>query len=178
MSALNRQDGPPPELVDAVEILRQCERMSRPGHADYDGILKLLEPYRSCRGFPNIDANSSAGVLSLICATTADCYRELGDIALAASWYQRAGSHREGTGFSEYYAEMVVTHRMKDHYRTAMNSLHAGKSRWRQRPLFTRIYYNVVSMIKNWSAWRMSRKTNRLTRRLAKLIEDDESTRE
>jgi hypothetical protein len=159
-----------PDFSTAFRTLKGCERFLRARQPDYRKALQLLEPFRECHGFHDATADASALVMSLLCATFGDCYRELGEVVSAANWYRRAGGYREGTGFAEYYADMVVKHQLRDHFQVALSSLRASAEQKQTTPALRRAYYNVVSIWKCWSAWHMSQQTDRLIRILGESI--------
>jgi hypothetical protein len=154
----------------AFRTLKECAWLLRAKQPDYHKVLELLEPFRECNEFTDVEPDASAVAMSLLCATFGDCYRELGEVATAANWYRRAGSYREATGFAEYYADMVVKHQLRDHYQPAFCSLRASREKNQKTSLLARAYYNAVSMWKCWPSWRMSRQSNRLVRKLSDLL--------
>jgi tetratricopeptide (TPR) repeat protein len=84
-------------------------------------------------------------VRSLVCAVTADCYRELGDFRTAAEWYRRAGESWKVGGFSAIYADMALQHRLDDHYEAALEYLRHTFADWQSKPFVVRLYWHVVS---------------------------------
>jgi hypothetical protein len=170
MSDIGLQPTQPVGFSAAFRALKQCETLLRAKLPNYHKVLELLEPFRHCNGFPDVTSDESNVVMSLLCATFGDCYRELGDVETAAKWYRQAGTYSEGTGFAEIYGAMVVAHGLRDHYQPALCSLRASKERDRKTSLLSWAYYNLVSMWKCWPSWRMSRQTNRLIETLTELL--------
>jgi hypothetical protein len=98
-------------------------------------------------------------VRSIVCATTADCYRELGDVQTAAEWYRRAGQSWKGGGFPPIYADMVLQHGLEDDYEFALDCLRHSLAEWQAKPFLVRVFWHVASgwWLKPWdyrAAWR------------------------
>jgi hypothetical protein len=98
-------------------------------------------------------------VRSIVCATTADCYRELDDVKAAAEWYRRAGQSWKGGGFPPIYADMVLQHGLEDHYEFSLECLRQSLADWKAKPFLVRVFWHMVSgwWLRPWEyphAWR------------------------
>jgi len=138
------------QVTDTLLEIRR--RISSSHHAtDWQEILQMVSPYLGKPSLAGIDRHHSDGLISMLWAVAGDCYRELGHPLESAEAYCTALRFRADTGFSEYYAEMVIKHSLTDHYSTAIQALEVSQENWQARPLWLRIFANLRSM---WLDWR------------------------
>src|SRR5262249_8605445 len=95
LSAANRIDARRPDVAAAFEV---------------------LEPFRHLDAIAGVSAERSQTILHLVCCVLGDAYREAGQAPDAATWYRRASEYRVEGGYVDYYADMVIEHRLSDHY--------------------------------------------------------------
>jgi hypothetical protein len=111
--------------------------------------LKYLEPYFKINSIDGLEKSGSDTIMSLYSATVADCYREKGDVGSAAQWYRRASVFSTSCGFADLYADMVIQHRLSDHYEHALMCVEQGHKKWKSNSLQKRIYYWLVSLYRH-----------------------------
>jgi tetratricopeptide (TPR) repeat protein len=114
-------------------------------HPRPDCGLKYLEPYLDMDAIDGLKKTTSDNILCLYLVTVADCYREKGNVDIAAQWYKRASSFRI-MGSADIYAEMVINHKLSDYYEHALMCLQESRKEWMARPFYERIYYWLVSL--------------------------------
>jgi hypothetical protein len=135
--------------------------------------LAIIEPYSRFQEFDWTTPQQSRTIRSLVCALTADCYRALDEVQTAAAWYRRAGETRKGGVDPALYADMVLSHGLADHYKTALQQLRDKETEWGSKPLLVRLYYNVISL---WwvfpSAWELRLRERTFRPRLEELVND------
>jgi hypothetical protein len=133
--------------------------------------LAIILPYGDCVDFIDAPPLASRIVRSLVCAVIADCYREMGEVVTAAEWYRRASESRKRGGYPSLYADMVISHKLADHYENALDCLKESKANWKAKPLLVRFYWHVVSM---WwiypSAWKFRFREGNLIPQLESLV--------
>jgi hypothetical protein len=105
----------------------------------------------------------------------------MGDIGTAAEWYRRAGQSWKIGGFPAIYADMVLRHRLADHYETALDCLQSNLADWQAKPLVVRIYWHVVSgwWLRPWlyrSIWQTSLRQSALVAELQEALTNARST--
>ncbi|MEM1446200.1 MAG: hypothetical protein AAGF84_09110 [Planctomycetota bacterium] len=103
-----------------------------------EAALALSEPYAERMSIEGVKDATSAAVLSLACAVTADAYREDKRYVEAADMYQRAAAHCPKGGFAGFYAAMVVDQKMEAHYSTALHCLRESQASWRKSAWYTK----------------------------------------
>lgn len=137
-----------PQLTarDALRAIRRCARTIDWGRKNPVKGLEIIAPFHSCTTFPDLSPESSRKTLSLVCAVTADCHRELGDHLTAADWYRRAAHYYEGGGFPYFYAELVLSHNLAEHYQTALDCVTFSQSEWHQHQWALRMLAHLVSL--------------------------------
>ncbi len=128
--------------------------------------LEIIRPYADCEEYatgeqvkPEEREKLLRVIRSIVCAVTADCYREMGEVRTAADWYRRAGESWKVGGFPAIYADMALRHGLDDHYEPALDYLRHSHADWKAKPLLDRVYWHVVSgwWLKPWdyrAAWR------------------------
>ena len=154
----------------ALRTVMAAADLLKEGAADPDRALQLLKPLEACDNFPSVSAQHSTVMMSAIWASFGDCHRLLDQPREAAECYRRAFTYSPLTGFSEFYADLVMTHCIKDHYQTALKALNAAEEAWDRNTWWVRLKYNLISMWKDIGAWKMSRKNRTLASRLAELL--------
>jgi hypothetical protein len=149
-------------LLAAIRSGRRLLRL-RP---DPQGALEIIRPYADCQEYavgervkPEDRDKLVRVIRSMVCAATADCYRKLGDVRTAATWYRRAGENWKVGGFPPLYADMVLRHGLEDHYEAALDCLRHSLADWRAKPFLVRVYWHVASRwwLRPWAyrlAWR------------------------
>jgi hypothetical protein len=159
----------PDEPVKAEDALQAAIRSS--SHLsglwpDPQKALEIIRPYADCGEYsagervqPKNRDRLLRAVRSMVCAVTADCYRELGDVRTAAEWYRRAGQSWKVGGFPALYADMVLRHDLDDHYEVALDYLRHNLADWQSKPFLVRLYWHVASgwWLRPWNyraAWR------------------------
>jgi hypothetical protein len=139
---------------------------------DPSRALAIMEPYRNCDQYTWVTPAQNQRIRCIVCAITADCYRELREIETAAVWYRRAGECLKGGIFPAIYADMVLAHGLAEHYATALEQLQDQQASWRSRPWLLRLYYEVVSF---WwlhpAVWKLRLRQHTLQTRLKELVE-------
>jgi hypothetical protein len=108
--------------------------------------LAIILPYGDCVDFVDATPLTSRKVRCLVCAVIADCYREAGEVVTAADWYRKASESWKVGGYPSLYADMVITHKLADHYENALDCLKESKANRKAKPLLTRLYYHIISM--------------------------------
>ena len=133
--------------------------------------LAIIEQFAQCKQFSGASDERTGRVRSIVCAVVADCYREMGNVEIAAEWYRSAARYWKVGGFAEYYANMVIIHELADHYETALDCLKATRADWHARPFLVRLYFNVRAL---WwlypSEWSQRLRHHTFIRRLEALI--------
>src|SRR5262245_27691680 len=160
----------PKQAIDAaIDASRYLHGVRKdPGRA-----LRIIERYAACEFVAGAGAEQALRVRSIICAVIADCYRELGDVKVAAEWYRSASQSWRVGGFPAFYADMVITHELADHYETALECLKVNDESWRSRPLLVRWYYNIACCWWLYPAmWRLRLRERSFIPRLETLIKD------
>jgi hypothetical protein len=93
-----------------------------------------------------------------------DAYRELGRPKDAAPVYKWAIELNPGAPCSDYYAKLVLDHNLDEFYGHAATSLRQNRVLWRQRPLRTRMFAMIVTLLSSPRAlfrfWHDHRQTN------------------
>jgi hypothetical protein len=157
----------------ALDAAMDASRYLQGLRMDPRRALRIIEPYAACGLLVGATPAQSLRVRSIIHAVIADCYRELGEVTAAAEWYRSASQNWKVGGFPGFYADMVITHRLADHYETALECLKVSQESWRARPLLMRLYYHVTSC---WwlypSMWRILTRERGFVPRLEALIRD------
>ena len=156
------------QALDVLWELRPLLKRSR--KADWQAVLHLLEPYRERQYLDGATRENSNRILSLINATIGDAYRELGEPRQAATAYGRAQDFFPGTGFQDLYAELVLKHRLEEHYEKALTALVAGHRTWSARPAIIRLAGHVGGLLTNpRTYWRYLRGRLLFSRRVREL---------
>jgi hypothetical protein len=140
----------PLRAEDAVLAAMRSSRHLSGLWTDPRKALEIIRPYADCEEYsvPDHAPNPDGGLRkarSIVCAITADCYRELGDVGTAAAWYRRAGQSWKVGGFPGIYADMVLQHGLDDHYGAALDYLRHNLTDWQSKSLLARLYWHVVS---------------------------------
>jgi hypothetical protein len=133
------------QALDAVGEVRR--RLSGRGKPDWGAILGLMEPYRERRYLHGTTRENANRILSLVNAVMGDAHRELGDPGEAAAAYGRAQDFYPGTGFQDFYAELVLKHRLEDHYEKALAALLDGQEVWATRSPILRLVGHIGSLL-------------------------------
>ncbi len=177
--------------VEAEDALRAAFRSGRKLSGLWPAPQKALEiirPYADCERYvagervkPEDRDKLLRVVRSIVCAVTADCYREMGDVRTAAEWYRRAGESWEAGGFPPFYADMVLRHRLDDHYEAALGFLRHNLANWKAKPFLVRVFCHVVSgwWLKPWnyrSAWRTFLRQRTLVAQLETRVSERKGT--
>jgi hypothetical protein len=139
--------------------------------------LSIIEPFAECDQFIGASAEQTLRVRSIVCAVVADCYREMGSVEIAADWYRTASRHWKVGGFPEYYANMVITHGLADHYETALDCMKTTRADWHARPFWVRFYFNVRALWWLYPAeWSQRLRHRTFIRRLEALVRQRSET--
>lgn len=101
--------------------------------------LQAVEPYQAFGRYRSTSENRSVTIVSQVCGTTGDCHLLLGDIELAALWYQLSVRYTRSSGFPVAYARLVVAHKLHDHFRPALDALRESRTLWHSRPWWLRL---------------------------------------
>ena len=156
----------PIKVEDAVLAVRRSNRHLSGIWPDSQRALEIIQPYADCEEYsigeqvkPEVRDTLLRVVRNMVCATVADCDREMGETRTAADWYRRAGDSWKGGGFPALYADMVLQHGLEDHYESALDCLRHGLADWRAKPFLVRVFWHVVSgwWLRPWDyrdAWR------------------------
>ncbi len=123
-------------------ILRAAREISR-WRPEPDRGLQYLQPYLGIDSFEDVQRIRSDTLVSHISAVVADCHREKGNYALAAQWYERASSFSDSCFFADFYVDMVIKHRIKDHYAQALFCKERAEAHWKSKPRLLRGYLYI-----------------------------------
>jgi hypothetical protein len=100
----------------------------------------------------------------------------LGEAATAADWYRRAAGHwKRGLGYPFFYADLVVQHRLTEHYRAALDCLRDEQAYWRSKSLLYRFFHSLATL---WwlypGGWKQRLRERSLDIRLEALVRGQE----
>lgn len=135
---------------DIGGILRKVKQASSildSSHPDHERAFELLEPYRRLTSVEGVDPQRSDALLALVSSAFADAYRESGEYRTAAEWYRKSSNYRVAGGYTDLYADMVITHQLADHYEHALYCLREGRTAWSKESLYLKLIGHVFSFI-------------------------------
>ena len=101
--------------------------------------LELLRPYMACDRFEGVSQEKSDTTVHWVAAVVGDCYRLDGKVDDAIRWYRRASEFRRDGACAMFYADLVIQHRLQDHYERALECVRALRLAWGRNSLWLRI---------------------------------------
>jgi tetratricopeptide (TPR) repeat protein len=138
-------------------------------HPDIEGALNMLKPFLTADTIYGFTEAQSCAGLHLLCSLAGDCFRINGNIEKAIHQYGRALKFTPGGACSEYYAELVVDHKLSKHYQNAYDNLIQNKENHKKMPLSIRIKASIClvkSIIKRPGLYKERRESNKRSKTL------------
>jgi tetratricopeptide (TPR) repeat protein len=135
------------DIGGILRIVRQASSILDSSNPDHGRALELLEPYRLLTSVEGVETERSDALLALVSSAFADAYRERGEFGTAADWYRKSSNYRVAGGYTDLYADMVITHHLTEHYEHALHCLREGRKAWSEESLFLKIIGHGLSFI-------------------------------
>lgn len=105
-----------------LSILRASDLLSSPFPRPRKA-LELISRYVHIDAIDGIERRKSDFLISLVYSVCGDCHAKLANIDEAVFWYQRACSLVTSPGCLGNYLELVVKHKLTQHYRHCLEAV-------------------------------------------------------
>ena len=157
---------------EAIAVACRADRFLRGFRPDPRRALEVIQSVPEEAEFSGADSQADRIARAALCAVRADCHRMLGEFATAADWYRRAAGHwKGGLAYPFFYADLVVRHRLTEHYQLALDCLRHEQAYWQSGPLLYRFHHSLRSL---WwlypSGWKQRLRERSLGLRLEALL--------